>query len=206
MKSLKHYLVESIHYYDYTIKIVGELDSKFVELFKYNLKKFDPVEIEGPKSTPIQKFPVGFPEAKNEPVNIIKAKFRYPTTEPMIRQMAQLLGLDENRVRVMSTGYEDSIEHEAEQYENQMENSPLLTNDYPNDKKAKEAAKAYGNSYLDEIEKQTKDSKMDIPYAGEKTKQAFDPFKPEEYMKSMGNKGPMTTITRPAKPITGAGR
>jgi hypothetical protein len=206
MRSFKHYLVESVHSYDYTIKIVGEIDAKQMDLFKYNLNKFDPIEISGPTSTPIQKSPYGFPGVTNQSVNIIKAKFRYPATEPMVRQMANLMNIDENRVRLVTTGFDDSIDLEAEQYENSADKSPLLTNDYPDDANAKAAAKAYGNSYLDEIEKQMKDHKIESPYAGEKTKQAFDPFKPEEYMKSMGNKGPMTTITRPAKPITGAGR
>lgn len=206
MRSFKHYLVESVHSYDYTIKIVGEIDAKQMDLFKYNLNKFDPIEITGPTSTPIQKSPYGFPGVTNQSVNIIKAKFRYPATEPMVRQMANLMNIDENRVRLVTTGFDDSIDLEAEQYENSADKSPLLTNDYPDDANAKAAAKAYGNSYLDEIEKQMKDHKIESPYAGEKTKQAFDPFKPEEYMKSMGNKGPMTTITRPAKPITGAGR
>jgi hypothetical protein len=206
MRSFKHYLVESVHSYDYTIKIVGEIDAKQMDLFKYNLNKFDPIEITGPTSTPIQKSPYGFPGVTNQSVNIIKAKFRYPATEPMVRQMARLINIDENRVRLVSTAFDDSIDHEAEQYENQMEKSPVLTNDYPNDEKAKEAAKAYGNSYLDEIEKSMKDHKIESPYAGEKTKQAFDPFKPEEYMKSMGDKSPMSTINRPAKPKIGAGR
>ena len=206
MRSFKQYITESIHTYDYTIKIVGEIDAKQMDLFKYNLNKFDPIEITGPTSTPIQKSPFGFPGVINQSVNIIKAKFRYPATEPMIRQMANLMNIDENRVRLVTTGFDDSIDLEAEQYENSADKSPLLTNDYPDDANAKAAAKAYGNSYLDEIEKQMKDHKIESPYAGEKTKQAFDPFKPEEYMKSMGNKGPMTTITRPAKPITGAGR
>jgi hypothetical protein len=206
MRSFKQYIMESVHTYDCTIKIVGEIDDKLMDMFKYNLKKFDPIEITGPTTTPIQKSPYGFPNMANQSVNIIKAKFRYPATEPMIRQMARLINIDENRVRLVSTAFDDSIDHEAQQYENQMEKSPVLTNDYPNDEKAKEAAKAYGNSYLDEIEKSMKDHKINSPYAGEKTKEAFDPFKPQEYMKSMGNKGPMTTINRPAKPKTGAGR
>ena len=206
MRSFKQYITESINTYDYTIKIVGEIDAKQIDLFKYNLNKFDPIEITGPTSTPIQKSPFGFPGVSNQPVNIIKAKFRYPATEPMIRQMANLMNIDENRVRLVTTKFDDSIDLETEQYENSADKSPLLTNEYPDDANAKAAAKAYGNSYLDEIEKQMKDHKIESPYAGEKTKQAFDPFKPEEFMKSMGNKGPMTTITRPGKPITGAGR
>ena len=41
MKSLKHYIVESVHTYNYTIKIAGNVDKNFIDLFKYNLKKFD---------------------------------------------------------------------------------------------------------------------------------------------------------------------
>jgi hypothetical protein len=206
MKSLKNYIMESVHSYDVTIKIVGEVEKNWMDMFKHNLNKFDPITLEGPKSTPVQKTPFGFPGVENQSVNIIKAKFRYPATEPMIKQMARLLNMDENRVRVVTTGFDDSINDEAEQYENSAEKAPLLGNDYPNDEKAKAAAKAYGNSYLDEIEKQTKDHKINSPFAGEKTKQAFDPFKPEEYMKTMGDKSPMSKITRPAKPKTGAGR
>lgn len=206
MRSFKQFLMESVHTYNYTIKIVGDVDAKQMDLFKHNLSKFDPIEIEGPKSTPIQKSPYGFPGVSNQSVNIIKAKFRYPATEPMIRQMANLMNMDENRVRLVSTDFDDSIDHEAEQYENQMEKSPVLTNDYPNDESAKAAAKAYGNSYLDEIDKQMQDHKIESPFAAKETPDAFDPFKPQEYMKSMGDKSPMTTITRPSKPKTGAGR
>lgn len=206
MRSFKQYLTESIHRYGVTIKIVGTLDDKLMDQFKFNLKKFDPVEITGPTVTPVQKTPVGFPEHKNQEVSILKANFRYPATEPMVRQMARLIGIDENRVRLIPDGYEDSLEYEKEQYENQMKNSPLLTSEYPENKTAKEAADAYGNSYLDYIQEQSKDSEVEMEFAGEKTKLVFDPFKPEEYIKSMGNKSPMTTITRPAKPATGAGK
>ena len=207
MRSLKQYIVESVHTYNYTIKVAGQVDKNFLDMFKYNLNKFDPIKISDPVSTPIQKDPYGFPDLKNEPVHIIKAEFRYPATEPMIQQIAQLLGYNVNMVRVVSTNFDDSINSESEGYANEASHSPVLDHtELEEQPGAKEAAKAYGNSYLDEIEKQMKDHKIESPYAGEKTKQAFDPFKPEEYMKTMGNKGPMTTITRPAKPITGAGR
>jgi hypothetical protein len=55
MKSLKQYIVESVHTYNYTIKIAGDVDKNFIDLFKYNLNKFDPVKIGEPTSTPIQK-------------------------------------------------------------------------------------------------------------------------------------------------------
>lgn len=205
MRSLKQYIVESVHTYNYTIKIAGEVDKNFLDMFSYNLKKFDPIKIDTPKSTPIQKDPYGFPNMSNVPVTIIKCEFRYPATEPMIQQIAQLLGYNVNAVRVISSKYDDSITSESEEYQNQMSQDPLLTKEEMGSAPgAAEASKAYGNSYLDSIKDQTKDDKIDIPYEGKKTPDAFDPFKPETYMATMGKESPMTKITRPAKPQTGA--
>lgn len=205
MKSLKHYIVESVHTYNYTIKIAGNVDKNFIDLFKYNLKKFDPVKIDEPKSTPIQKDPYGFPNLHNQPVTIIKAQFRYPATEPMIQQIAQLLGYQVDMVRVISSDFDDSINSEAGGYANEMDHNPLLLHpELEEQPGAKEASKNYGDSYLTSIKDQAKDSKIDIPYAGQHTKDAFDPFKPYLDDKQMGDKSPMTTIKRPPKPQTGA--
>lgn len=205
MRSLKQYIAESVHTYDYTIKVAGEVDKNFMELFCHNLKKFDPIEISEPKSTPIQKDPYGFSNISNEPVTIIKAKFRYPATEPMIQQIAQLLGFNINQVRVVKTGFDDSVNSEMEGYANQMDHSPTLTHEELEEQPgAKEASKAYGNSYLDSIKDQSKDDKIDIPYATKKTPDAFDPFKPESWASSEGKDSPMSKITRPSKPQTGA--
>jgi len=205
MKSLKHYIVESVKTYNYTIKIAGEIDKNFLEMFKYNLNKFDPVKIGDPVSTPIQKSPYGFPNLENESITIMKAEFRYPATEPMIQQIAQLLGYNVNMVRVVGTSFDDSIDSEMVGYENEMSHSPLLDHDeleeQPN---AKEASKAYGDSYLQSIKDQAKDSKIDIQYAGKKTPDSFDPFKPYLDDKKLGDKSPMSKITRPPKPKTGA--
>ena len=205
MKSLKHYIVESVHTYNYTIKIAGNVDKNFIDLFKYNLKKFDPVKIDEPKSTPIQKDPYGFPNLHNQPVTIIKAQFRYPATEPMIQQIAQLLGYQVDMVRVVSSNYDDSINSEAEGYANEMDHNPLLLHpELEEQPGAKEASKNYGDSYLTSIKDQAKDSKIDISYAGQKTPDAFDPFKPYLDDQKMGDKSPMSTIKRPPKPQTGA--
>ncbi len=206
MRSLKQYITESVHTYDYTVKIAGQIDKNWLDLFKHNLKKFDPIEMSEPKTTPIQKSPYGFNEVTNEPVTLIKCKFRYPATEPMVQQIAQLLGYNVNMVRLVRTGYDESVTSEMEGYENQMDHSPVLTHEELEEQPgAKEAAKAYGNSYLDSIKEQTKDEKIDIPYEGTKTPAAFDPFKPETLMASMGKDSPMSKITRPAKPQTGRG-
>lgn len=205
MKSLKRYIMESVHTYNYTIKIAGEVDKNFLDMFKYNLNKFDPVKIDDPVSTPIQKDPYGFPNVSNQPVTIIKAEFRYPATEPMIQQIAQLLGYNVNYVRVVGTKYNDSINSEAEGYANEMSHNPVLTHEEMEEQPgAKEASKAYGDSYLSSIKDQMKGDTIDVPYAGQKTPNAFDPFKPYLDDKSMGDKSPMSKITRPPKPQTGA--
>ena len=205
MRSLKQYIVESVHTYNYTIKIAGEVDKNFLDMFKYNLKKFDPINISEPKSTPVQKDPYGFPNLSNQPVTLIKAEFRYPATEPMIQQIAQLLGYNVNMVRVVGTDYDDSINSEAEGYANEMREDPLLTTEELGEQPgAKEANKEYGESYLNSIKDQMKGNTIDIPFEGQKTPNAFDPFKPETYMATMGKESPMTHISRPAKPQTGA--
>jgi len=207
MKSLKQFIVESVHPYECTIRIAGEIDKNFLELFTYNLKKFDPIEISEPKTTPIQKSPFGFPGVSNQPVTSIKCVFRYPATEPQIVQIAQLLGYNINSIRVFSTYFDDSMQAEEEAYANEAEHSPVLTHlELEEQPGAKEAAKAYGNSYLDSIQKQTKDSHIDAPYAGKKTPTSFDPFKPETFRASMGKDSPMSKITRPAKPPTGSSK
>ena len=205
MRSLKQYITESLKSYNYTIKIAGDVDKNFIDMFKYNLNKFDPIRISDPVKTPIQKDPYGFPNLANQSVTIIKADFRYPATEPMIQQIAQLLGYNINMVRVISSQFDDSINSEAEGYANEMKDSPLLTHEEMGEQPgAKEANKAYGDSYLSSIKDQMKGSTIDIPYAGQKTPNSFDPFKPYLDDEKMGDKSPMSTITRPPKPATGA--
>lgn len=207
MKSLKHYITESVKTYNYTIKIAGDLDKNFLDMFKFNLKKFDPIRISDPVTTPIQKDPFGFPDLVNQSITIIKADFRYPATEPMIQQIAQLLGYNVNMVRVITTDFNDSINSEADGYANEMQHSPVLTHEEMEEQPgAKEANKAYSQSYLPSIQDQAKGSQIDIPYAGEKTKDSFDPFKPYLDDAKLGVKSPMSTITRPAKPQTGASK
>lgn len=197
--------MESVHTYNYRIRVAGDIDTNKLDLLHYNLKKFSPVKISQPKTTPIQKNVAGFPGVENERVTTIDAEFRYPATEPMVKQIAQLLGIDENLVRMVSTDYSDSLESEAEGYANQASHNPVLTHEELEEQPgAKEASKAYGNSYLDSIKEQTKDDKIDIPYEGKKTPDSFDPFKPETLMSSMGKDSPMSKISRPEKPKTGA--
>jgi hypothetical protein len=205
MKSLKSYIVESIRTYHYRLKIAGEVNQTMLQLIELNLQKFTPVKIGEPKTTPIQPKLLDFPEVQNERVTSIDVEFRYPVIEPFVKQMARLLGLDENRVRLITPGYADSLDTEYEEYQNQMAHSPVLDHEELEEEKgSKAASKAYGDSYLSSIKDQAKGAKIDIPYAGANTPDAFDPFKPYLDDKKLGDKSPMSTIKRPPKPETGA--
>ncbi len=196
MKTFRQYLAESVRTYRYTIKIAGDMDSKFADLLKHNLGKFDPVKIEGPKSTPIQKDPYGFPDLENQSIHIFKCEFKYPATEPMIQQMVQLMGKNVNAVRLVTTDYDESVNHEVEQYRNEMDDSPILLQTEMSDD-GKQAAKDYGNQYLDKV-KPSKPT-FDYQYAAGKTKDT-----PNKSKEGIQTKSPMTSVSRPPKPATGA--
>ena len=195
MKSLRHYLMESARTYKYTIKIAGDLDKNFLDMFMYNLSKFDPVKIEDPKTTPIQKDPYGFPELQNESVTIIKAEFKYPANEPMIQQVAQSLGCNINKVRVTTTDYNDSINAESEKLGNEMKAEPLLLQPEMEDN-GKQASKDYANQYLDKVV--PKRPSIDYMFDAPKT-----PTSPNKSKEGINTQSPMSKITPIKKPLTG---
>lgn len=203
MKSFRKYLAESVRTYKYKIKIAGEPSKNFIDLFCTNLSKFDPVKIGESKSTPIQKEPRDFPGLKDQSVTIIDVEFRYPATEPMVKQMAQLLRYDENMVRMVQSTYDDGLTKEAEMYANQSSHSPVLDHLELEDN-GKEASKEYGDSYLGRIKEQESGKKIKNKYSVKETASAFDPFDQKALQKSMGTKSPMTTTKRPDRPATGA--
>ncbi len=202
-RSFKHYLMESVKTYHYKIKIAGDPGKNWLDMFTYNLNKFDPVKISAPKSTPVQEAPYGFPGIKNQSVTIIDVEFKYPATEPMIKQVARLLNWDENMVRCIQAGADDSWSNEAQAYRDQEEHSPLLGHTELEDggTAAKDAAKAYGDSYLSSIKDQRVDGGKTLFAAGS-AGTPHDPFKRVD-----GNgPSPLSKVTRPSRPRTGASK
>jgi hypothetical protein len=201
MKSLKQYISESVHIYEYTIKIAGEIDKKFTDAFKTELNKFDVVDMTV-SETPIQKDPYGFPGMSNMSVNIFKCRFRYPATEPMIVQIAELLGYDPNKVRMIDTKYNDSINDEVSDYDSQPD-VLIGSDEQPSTEKMLSANKAYGDMYLTDIKKYKESRpKNDQEYSVKPTEYVYDPFKPED-SKSMS---PMSKINLPERPATSASK
>ena len=198
MRPFKHYLMESVRTYRYKIKVAGNPDKNWIDLFCANLQKFDPVSISEPKSTPIQKDPYGFPGLTNQAITIINVDFKYPATEPMVKQLARLLNFDENLVRMIQSDFDDSINTEAEQYANQSSHTPVLTHEEMEDA-GKNAAKEYGEQYLPRIMKDAEKDKMKMSFAAPETKAAKDSRKTPG-----NNKSPMSTVNRQDRPATGA--
>lgn len=143
MKTFKDFLAESKSQYSYRIKVAGDCPSDLFDSFKQRLEKYEPESISNPKKTPIQKSPAGFPELENEEVHIIDAVFNYPASGQEITELYKQAGGDPNRIRVLDSDYDDSVNQEAEA----AEESPLLEKDYPDaPTEAIEAGNAHANA------------------------------------------------------------
>jgi hypothetical protein len=198
MKNFKEYLSESERTYNYRIKIVGDTSSGLVKALEEKLQQFDVVKMGEVKTTPVQAKPADFPAFENDRVSSMDVEFRYPAIEPQIQQIAQLLGLDPNRIRLLTTAYEDSMAEEKQKVEDQ--NKDLLTDtDFPApDAEQKALKKDYSaDPYKHAVLKNT--YRSDFTVAGGRT----PPAKTTNDL-PMGDKSPMTKVTRPPKPATGA--
>lgn len=198
MKKFQEYLAESERTYNYRIKIVGDIAPDFVKMLEEKLKQFDPVKISKPKTTPVQLKPADFPKHSNDSVTSMDVEFRYPAIEPQIKQIAQLLFLDPNRIIMLTTPYEDSIDTERERVD--AENKNLLTDtDYPADTAEQKAlSKDYSaDPYQHAVLKNA--YRSDFTVAGGKTPKAETTND-----LPMGNTSPMTKVKRPPRPATGA--
>lgn len=168
MKTFAEYLTESKHTYDYRIKIAGDVDAKFMGELKEKLKQFDVVSMTAPKKTPVQKQLKDFPQYNNESMTFMDVTFNYPATPPQITQIAQLLGLDPNRIIMQDTKYADSIDSEREKQDT--ENKNVLTDtDYPApDAEQKALSKDYATGPYDHAVVKNA-YKSDFTVAGGKT-------------------------------------
>ena len=205
MKNFKDYLAESERTYNYRIKIVGDLPSGFYNTLKSKLAQFDPLKVGDIKSTPIQAKPADFPTAENEKVSSFDVELRYPAIEPQIKQIARLMGFDENKIIMQNTMYDESIDDESKKVADQPE-SLLADTDYPApDKYQKELSKDYSaDPYkhrdwaTDGTFQNAYRSNFEIAGGSPKPAETTNDYK-------TGDDSPMTHAeTRPKKPATGA--
>jgi hypothetical protein len=198
MKKFAQYLAESERTYDYRIKLCGNPTTEFVRELKSKLDQFDPVKMSDIKTTPIQIIPTDFPNFKNEAVTMFDVSLRYPAIEPQIKQLAQLLGMDPNRVVMTTRDYNESLVDEYERIDT--ENKDLLKDtDYPADTKVQKGLKKdYGVEAHDHVVLKNA-YRSDFTVAGGKT-----PAAKTTNDLPQGTKSPMSKINRPPKPATGA--
>ena len=197
MKPFAKYLAESERTYNYRIKVVGDVPDGFFKELRDKCAQFDVVKMSDAKSTPVRRAIPDFPAFPNQPMKIVDVEFKYPAIEPQIKQLAQLLGLDPNRIVMMATPYEESLDIESEKIADQ--NKDLLDSPYPApDAQQKALSKDYATGPYDHaVLKNAYRSNFTI--AGEKT----PPAKTTNEL-PMGNKSPMTNIKRQPRPATGA--
>ena len=198
MKPFAKYLTESEKTYNYRIKMVGDVPSEFVKELEGKLAQFDVVKMSKIKTAPVRKEIPDFPAFPNQPMSIVDVEFRYPAIEPQIKQLAQLLGMDPNRVVMNTVPYEDSMNDESRKIGS--ENKDLLDKpDYPApDAEQRALSKDYATGPYDHaVLKNAYRSNFTI--AGNKT----PPAKTTNEL-PMGVKSPMTNVKRPPKPATGA--
>lgn len=198
MKHFKDYLAESQRTYNYRIKIVGDADNSFIKALEEKLKQFDPVKISSVKTTPVQTKPSDFPAFDNERVSHFDVEFRYPAIDAQIRQLAQLLGFDPNRILMQTVPYADSNDEISTKVEDQPE-SLLADTDFPApDAEQKALSKDYATGPYDhEVLKNAYKSNFTV--AGGKTAPATTTND-----LPMGDKSPISNIKRPPRPATGA--
>jgi hypothetical protein len=197
MKNFQQYLAESERTYNYRIKIVGDVAPDFVKQLEEKLAQFDIVKISKPKTTPVQLKPADFPKHSNDSVTSMDVEFRYPAIEPQIKQIAQLLMMDPNRIIMLTTPHEEGMDTERERVAAQNKN--LLDTDYPADTAEQKALIADYSAPYDQHAVLKNAYRSDFTVAGGKT-----PSAKTTNDLPMGNDSPMTKVKRPPRPATGA--
>jgi hypothetical protein len=109
MKSLKEYLLESKKIYSFKIKVAGDVPEKFVENLKNLLDKKDVVTLEQ-MTTPVQEYPMDFPELVNKEIHIFDLVTEYPVTAPEIVAYVKEIGIPENCFKVRGSGEPSEID------------------------------------------------------------------------------------------------
>jgi hypothetical protein len=150
------------------------------------------------KSTPVRKINTDFPAYPNQSMSMVDVEFRYPAVEPQVKQLAQLCGLDPNRIVMNTVPYEESMAQEAEKIADQ--NKDLLKDtDYPADDAQQRALKKdYSAEPHDHVVLKNA-YRSDFTVAGGKT-----PAAKTTNDLPQGVKSPISNIKRPPRPATGA--
>ena len=196
MKTFSQYLTESEKTFDYRIKICGDVNAELLKMFKEKLKKFDPVKISDPKTTPVQAKPADFPGMTNQRVTMIDGSFRYPATPPQIQQFAELCGITADHVCVNDLHWSEGMDRELLGIEEE-NTAPILGKDYPADSaEQKQLKKEYADGNQQVVRNSAEKAQWTV--AGGRTPPAQTTNDLPQ-----GVKSPMTAMKRPPRPATG---
>ena len=188
MNSLTDYIIESSKQYEYRVKVAGDLPAENLDYLKKSLAKFDMQSCTEPKTTPITKNPMGFPDLENVALSIFDIVLNYPANSGQIIEMARVCGIDPAKITVTDKEWDESMQAEAEGAE---EGCRLDTPEYPKQtKEQKEASEKYSGSFQD-IVKNAADINFEV--AGGKTPPAKFNTDTE-----MGKDSPMSKVKMPS--------
>lgn len=198
MKTFQHYLAESQRIYNFRIKVAGEVPDSFFNELEKQCAQFDIVKMTKPKTTPVLTTLSEFPDMKNQSITSVEVSFRYPAIEPQIQQLAQILGVDPSRVRLLDLKFDNGMDKEIQDINS--ENRDLLsdTDLPPTNSEQAELKRDYSAEPHDhEVLKNS--YRSDFTVAGGRTPKAqtTNDLKP-------GTQSPISNIKRPPKPATGA--
>ena len=103
MTSFKQFLSESVKKYDFKVKIAGELTKEVETKLESLLDKFKVTSFKKAGTTPVQSFPLDFPQLRNQNVNIYEVSVEYPTTQfELTEYLGNALGLRTENLVVRS--------------------------------------------------------------------------------------------------------
>lgn len=166
MKSLNEYLIESAQVFKYRVKVAGELPNEVFDSFKSALDAYDVETVTDPRTTPVMKDPFGFPGLENVELNLFDVTLNYPASFAEIIDLARLSGIDPANIRVLSDGYDESMQNELDATVGD-DSTRLETPDYPaQSKEQADASKKYSEGFKD-IVQNAASTKFEI--AGDKT-------------------------------------
>lgn len=115
MKSFTEYLTESKKTYTFRVKVAGECTTEHETKLKGILERFSVSSFKKTGKTPIQSFPLDFPQLKNIDVSVFEVTLEYPTTQHELHEyISSNLGKTRQHV-VVRTPHEPIEEYQQPQ-------------------------------------------------------------------------------------------
>lgn len=110
MKTFKEYLSESKKVYSFKVKVAGAIPEGFQDKLKTELDRCKLITLEKIASTPIQKFPLDFPNMSNAEVTVFEVICEYPINAQEIANSVKSIGLAEETFRVRGSSEPSEVD------------------------------------------------------------------------------------------------